>query len=170
MKNFNRIFKCLLCSLVLLNTAAALYSKPSQSAALQPILVVIKGKTIELRTGMTKSDITAAIAGIITDEASVDTKEQLQYDIQLVKDEAPVTIVFYFNKNNMLCGLLLDSNTKEQNPPATSLVAWLNINAGKPAVKKKGKIIWNFRGWRIEHLDSGSGEDSMYRIEFTLQK
>lgn len=144
--------------------------KPEAAGSIQPIPLEINNKTIEIRKGMTINDVKKSLSEIITEEASSDTEERLQYDIQLVQDEAPVTVFFDFNRKKNLIGITIESFTKEQNPPVTALLKWLDANAGKPSARKKKSITWIFRGWKIEHRNGGSGEDSVYRIEFTLLK
>ncbi len=170
MKQYKSTFICLLITSLIIGAVTVLQSKPVQIKSLQPIPLEIKGKIIYIRKNMSISEVKAALSALISDEASVDSIERLQYDIQLVPDEGPVTIAFDFNKRGMLSGVVIDSQLKEQNPPVTALLIWLNKNAGKPVVRKKGSIIWNFEGWRIEHIDRGSGEDSVYRIDFTALK
>jgi hypothetical protein len=160
----------LFCLITLLATGPYVDSKPSKSGSSNPIPFVIKGKTIEIRRGMTSTEIKTSLSGIITEEASLDTEERLQFDIQLVEEEAPVTIIFDFSKKGILDGVMIDSFTKEQNPVVTKLLSWLKTNAGKPQAKSKRTMIWIFGGWKIEHQNHGTGEDSVYSIELTPQK
>lgn len=146
------------------------HSKAARRNTVQLIPLLIKGKTLEIRREITRSEIRTALTAIVTDEPSVDTEKRLQYDIQLVREQAPVTIVFDFSKKGTVAGIMIDSFTKEQNPPVTALLEWLKVNAGRPAVKKKGTITWTFGSWKIKHNDKGSGEDSVYSIEFSAIK
>jgi hypothetical protein len=174
MKNIKVILSVLFCSTLLLAITAngAEVAKPNsgQPVVEQSIPIQILGKTIEIRKGMTRSDAKAALSPVIKDEASLDTAERLQYDVPLAPDSAPVTIVFDFDKKGIVNGFMLDANLKKQNPAAVKLVDWLRANAGKPTVKKKGSATWTFGGWKIEHTEGGSGEDSAYRIELTPTK
>lgn len=145
-------------------------TKAARRNTVQSIPVLIKGKTLEIHRELTRAEIRTAMNAIITDEPSVDTEERLQYDIQLVREQAPVTIVFDFSKKGTVAGIMIDSFTREQNPPVTALLEWLKVNAGRPSVKKKGTITWIFGGWKIKHTDKGTGEDSVYRIEFSAIK
>ncbi|MDR3567850.1 MAG: hypothetical protein P4L43_07460 [Syntrophobacteraceae bacterium] len=158
-----------LCWIPLALTAAspakAARTGSAKTAAVQPIPVKILGKTIEIRSGMTRSDAKAALSSIIREEPSLDTAERLQYDVQLVSDTAPVTILFDFDKKGVVTSFLLDSSEKDQNPPAAALVDWLRSNAGKPKVEKKGNTTWIFGGWKIEHSEGGTGEDAAYRVQ-----
>jgi len=152
------------------NIAGAAQGDPGKAAVEQSVPVQFSGKTFELRKGMTRTEAKKALSGIISEEPSLDTAERLQYDVCLVADEAPVTITCDFDKKGVVIGFMLDAGYKKQNPPAAKLVDWLQANAGKPQVKKKGSAIWNFAGWKIEHTAGGSGEDAAYRIEFTAVK
>jgi hypothetical protein len=166
------LFFCLLALTTMqANASPAGSSSPAKPAAVdQAIPVQILGKTIEIRNGMTRPDAKSALSALTREEASVDTDERLQYDLTLVPGNAPVTIYFDFDKKGVVNGFALDAFSKKQNPPAAKLVEWLNANAGKPQVKKKGKVTWVFAGWKIEHEEGGSGEDSTYRVEFTRSK
>ncbi|MCE5336719.1 MAG: hypothetical protein LLG06_19240 [Desulfobacteraceae bacterium] len=174
MKNIGIMLSVLFCATLLpaitVNSAEVAGPNPGQTAVEQPIPVQILGKTIEIRKGMTRSDAKAAMSLLIADEASIDTAERLQYDVPLVPDNAPVAICFDFDKKGIVSNVVFDSMLKEQNPAVTTLVAWLRANAGKPRVKKKGSATWVFGGWKIEHAEGGSGEDSTYRIELTRSK
>ncbi|MEN6439470.1 MAG: hypothetical protein ABFD97_12925 [Syntrophobacter sp.] len=136
----------------------------------QPVPVQVLGKTIEIRKGMTRADAKQALSAVIKEEPSLDTAERLQYDVALVPNEAPVSITFDFDKKGIVNGFMLDAMSKKQNPPAVKLLEWLKANAGEPRVKKKGSAMWNFGGWKIEHVAGGSGEDAAYRVEFTAAK
>ena len=176
MKKFGVLLSVLFCSTLLLaftaNGAAVAKVNSGQPAVERPIPIPIQilGKTIEIRKGMTRADAKKALSAIIKEEASLDTAERLQYDIPLVRNSAPVTIVFDFDEKGMVNGVLLDSMRKEDNPAVTTLVDWLRTNAGKPLEKKKGSATWTFGGWKIDHTAGGSGEDSAYQVEFTLLK
>lgn len=174
MKNSRILLSLLFCSTLLLaataNGAELAKANPSQPAVEQAIPVQILGKTIEIRKGMTRADAKKALSPIIKEEASLDTAERLQYDIPLVPNSAPVSIVFDFDRKGTVHGFMLDSMRKDQNPAAATLVNWLQANAGKPQGKKKGSATWTFGGWKIEHTVGGSGEASAYRIEFTPSK
>ena len=166
MKTLKRFLLSLLFTLPLLNPAAAADAVGEQAIPLQ-----IFNTTLELRKGLTRAELKTTLSAIIKDEASVDTNQRLQYDVQLVAESAPVTFVFDFNKKGIVQSVMVDAMMKEQNPAVTTLLAWMAKNAGKPDVKKKGKIIWkSFAGWKIEHAERGSGEDSVYRIELTAKK
>jgi hypothetical protein len=150
--------------------ADAAKTDPGQAAAVQPIPVQILGKTIEIRPDMTRADAKTAMSSLTKEEASLDTAERLQYDIPLVPNNAPVTIAFDFDKKGTVNGFMLDSSEKKQNPALVKLLDWLQANAGKPTVKKKGSATWVYGGWKIEHTAGGSGEDASYSIQFTRSK
>jgi hypothetical protein len=145
-------------------------SNPGQISAQQAIPVQILGKTIEIRKGMTRADAKSTFASLTREAPSVDSAERLQYDLILVPNNAPVSIMFDFDKKGVVTGFTLDANLKKQNPAAAKLVEWLQINAGKPQTKGKGNMTWVFAGWKIEHASGGSGEDSAYRVEMTMVK
>jgi hypothetical protein len=174
MKNIGITLLVLLCSTSLLamtaNATGISKADSGQAAVEQPIPIQILGKTIEVRKGMTRADAKAALSGLIKDAPSLDTAEQLQYDVPLVRHNAPVAIVFAFDKKVFVSNIILDSQLKEQNPAVTTLVNWLRANAGNPSAKKKGSVTWIFGGWKIEHVEGGSGEDAAYRIEFIRAK
>jgi hypothetical protein len=174
MKHVGITLLVLLCStsLLVMTAHGTGISKPNpgRTAVEQPIPIQILGKTIEVRKGMTRSDAKAALSSLIKEDPSLDTAEQLQYDVTLVRNNAPVSIVFAFDKKGFVSNVTLDSMLKEQNPAVTSLLKWLQANAGNPIEKKKGSATWIFGGWKIEHVEGGSGEDATYRIEFTLSK
>jgi len=111
------------------------------------------------------------MSSVIKDGATIDINERLQYDVILAEEQAPVTIYFDFDEKGIIAKLVLDSYEAAQNPSVTEIVKWLDANAGKPKInKKRGTKTWIFGGWKIEHTDHGSGDDSMYSIELTLQK
>lgn len=150
--------------------AEAAGTSPEKAPVDQAIPIQILGKTMEIRSGMTRSDAKAALSSIISEDASVDTAERLQYDVQLVPEEAPVSIVFDFDKKGVVSKVMLDAQLKAQNPPVVKLVDWLQKNAGKPVTAKKGNSTWTFSGYKIEHVSGGSGEDSVYGITLTRSK
>lgn len=176
MKSVRLMLFVLLCGLPLwamtANGAEVAKAKPAKAAEEKSVAIPIQilGKTFELRQGMSRSDAKAALSSIIKEESSLDTDEMLQYDVILVPDQGPVAINVNFDKKGVVNGLTLDSTLKEQNPAVTTLLGWLKTNVGKPKAQKKGSATWNFGGWKIEHAEGGSGEDSTYRIEFTRLK
>lgn len=171
MKMFRLLFTCCICLTSAAIAATDAECRSEQNKSVNSVPIVINGKMLEIRKGITRTDIKAVMPAIITDEATVDISERLQYDVILAEGQAPVTIYFDFDTKGIITKVMIDSYEAAQNPPVTSLLKWLNTNAGKPKVnKKKGTKTWIFIGWKIEHTDHGSGEDSMYSIELTLLK
>jgi hypothetical protein len=165
MKTMKRLLTGLLLCLPLLAPAMA-----ADTASEQAIPLKIFSHTVELRRNLTHADLKTTLSAIIKDEASVDTDKRLQYDVQLVPDSAPTTFVFDFDKKGVIKSITVDSYLKKQNPSVTALLSWLTQHAGKPDVKSKRKTVWkNFAGWKIEHEEGGSGEDSVYRIELSAR-
>ncbi len=140
-------------------SAAAL----AKTADVRPIPVKILGKTIQIRKGMTRSDAKAALSSVIKEEPSLDTAERLQYDVQLVPETAPVTILFDFDKKGAVSGFLIDSSERDQNPAAAALVNWLKANAGKSEVKKKGARFGALPGGR-----SNTPREEREKMRFTM--
>jgi len=141
------------------------------SQTVQAIPVQIFKSTIKIQKGVNRNDLKTALSAVISDFPSVDIPSRLQYDVQLIADAAPVTFVFDFDRKGVIKHITIDAHMKSQNPAVTTLLAWLETHAGKPSMKKKGRIVWkNFAGWKIEHVEQGSGEDSTYRTEMTAQR
>ncbi len=144
--------------------------RTSLPQAERPIPVELLGKIIEIRPGITIAEAREMLSAVIPEAPSVDIKEMLQYDVQLVPDSAPVTIVFHFDSEGAIEGFVLDAYLKEQNTPAVKLIAWLNAQGIKPIKQRRKQTIWRFGRWNVEHTDGGSGDDSAYRIELTRVK
>jgi len=155
---------------IIVISVSSVYSSGKESATVKSIPLTIMGRSVDINKNISRDSIRSALSEIIKEEASVDTPEQLQYDVILVQEQAPATIIFNFNKKGIVDRIMLDSYTSEQNPPVTGLLSWLTKNAGKPKVRKKGNTIWLYGGWKIEHVNKIDGEDSVYRIEFTISK
>lgn len=154
--------------ILILISATSVLSSGKDTGSIKSIPVMISGKRIDISKDLNRTAIKKTLSDIIKVEASVDTPEHLQYDVILVEDQAPVTIIFNFNKKGYVDHVMFDSYTSDQNPPVIELLSWLTKNAGKPKVRKKSNIIWFYGGWKIEHLNKKGGEDSVYRIEFTI--
>lgn len=152
------------------NDSGSTNAKTSLPQAERPIPVELRGKTIEIRAGIASAEARRMLSTVIPEAPSVDIKGMLQYDVQLVPDSAPVTIVFYFDNRDVVESVVLDAYLKEQNPPAVKLIAWLNAQGIKPIKQRRQQTIWRFGRWNIEHTDGGSGDDSAYRIELTRVK
>ncbi|MEA5097543.1 MAG: hypothetical protein VB032_03295 [Burkholderiaceae bacterium] len=136
----------------------------------RPIPVELLGNTIEIRTGITRNEAKAMLSAIMPEVPTVDLKEMLQYDVQLVPGTAPVALVSYFDSQGNIERFVLDAYLKEQNPPAVKLIAWLNAQGIKPIKKYRERTIWRVGCWKIEHTDGGDGDDSAYRIELIRMK
>ena len=143
------------------NPVAAI-ARPVESVS---IPIEIRGKTFQLHAGMKRSEVLSALSTVLDDAPSVDTAERLQYDTVLVPDNAPVTVAFDFDKNGVVSGVLIDAFEKAQNPPVVALIEWLQKTAGTPKSSGEGISTWRFGGWKIEHREGGSGEDSTYSVE-----
>ena len=166
MKMTQKILLCLLFAFSSVAPAAAI-----DSQTVQVIPVQIFNSTVEIRKGASRNDVKVALSTVIKDAPSVDIPDRLQYDVQLIADSAPVTFVFDFDRKGVIKHVTIDAYMKSQNPAVTTLLAWLETHAGKPSMKKKGKVVWkNFGGWKIEHVEQGSGENSTYRIELTAHR
>ncbi len=171
MKIFRYLFTCIIFMTSAAMAASDAECKTAQNKSVNSIPIVITGKTLEIRKGITRADIKSLMPAIVTDEATVDISERLQYDVILAEGQAPATMYFDFDEKGIVTKVMLDSYEAAQNPPVTALLKWLEANAGKPKLnKKKGTKTWIFSGWKIEHTNHGSGEDSVYSIELTLQK
>ncbi len=169
MKKVGAIWLGLLCCIgfvMTVNTAAAL-AHTAHKAGVKAVPVTIFGKTLAISCGMTRAEAKAELSAIIKDKPSLDTAGRLQYDVPLVPDQAPVSILFDFDKKGMVIGFMLDAYDKAQSPPSAALVSWLGSHAKKSMVKTKESTTWIFGGWKIEHIEGGSGEDSAYTVEFT---
>ncbi len=141
----------------------------AQTSPGQKIPIEINGKTFHLEKGLSRQAIMKATRTVFTVEPSVDDEETLQFDVVLAQEQAPVTFAFSFDKEGMIFGLLIDSFEKEQNPAVQTLAAWLTANAGKP-FSRMGQSTWRYGCWKIVHRFGGTGEDSTFSMEFSLEK
>jgi hypothetical protein len=171
METFRYLLSCLICFAAVIVITSNAESKPAQPGTINSIPIIIMGKSLDIRKEMTRAEVKSVMTSIIKNEATIDIGERLQYDVILVEGEAPVTIFFDFDKKGIVTDITIDSFEAGQNPPVKSLLEWLNTSAGKPKVnKKKGTKTWILKGWKIEHIDHGSGEGSVYSITLTLQQ
>lgn len=171
MKMFRYLFTCFICLTAAAVAASDAECKSAINQSVNSIPLVITGKTVEIHKGLTRSEIKSVMSSIITDEATINIGERLQYDVILAEGQAPVTIYFDFDEKGSIKNVMLESYEAAQNPPVTALLKWLESNACKPKVnKKKGTKTWIFSGWKIVHTNHGSGEDSVYSAELIFQK
>jgi hypothetical protein len=163
MQTLRQFLLGLLCVFSLLAPASAADTHTEQAIPIQ-----IFKSTLDISKGATRDELKAKLSAITKESPSVDTAERLQYDLQLIVDSGPVSFAFDFDRKGVLTHVSIDSYMKEHNPTVTTLLAWLDQNAGKPNVQRKGKRVWNqFRSWKIEHKAGGSGDNSTYRIELS---
>jgi hypothetical protein len=102
----------------------------------------------------------------------MDDKGRLQYDVQFEPNEAPMAVVFDWDKAGKLVAVALDASSETQNPPAKALRTWLLKEAGpgKTARAKDGAIAtttWEHNGWRFTFRKGGDGEDSVFGFTIT---
>jgi len=130
--------------------------------------LTVAGRTLAISANADRDALAKALAEALPGiEPSVGTPERLQYDYQAAPDQAPLSIVLDFGPKGRLSGVTLDAMTREQNPAAAALAAWLAGEAG-PGVRKGRTTVWNHAGFRFAlTLVPDAGEDSAYRMEAT---
>lgn len=125
----------------------------------------IKGKTLTVSGASGRNALAASLKGIFKmEEPSVSTPERLQYDFTAVEGEGPVTLMFDFDKGGKWIEIRIESNLKQQNLVARTLMTWLRQNAGQG--RKIGKTtMWKHEGlvYRFKEVKN-AGEDSSYGI------
>lgn len=130
--------------------------------------LTVAGRTLAVSAAADRGALAMALGEALSGvEPSVSTPERLQYDYQAAPDQAPLTIALDFGPKGGLSGVTLDAMTREQNPAAAALAAWLAAEAG-PGVRKGRTTVWNHAGFRfvLTHIPN-AGEDSAYRMEAT---
>lgn len=148
-------------------TTGSLSAKSTQAKTRQAVPLAIAGKTLNLRPNLTRAQVQTLLASTLSEAPSVDTAERIQYDVQLAPEQAPVTLVFDFDNRGLLERIMLDAYSREQNPPAVSLLAWIREQGIRPIKKTRKQTFWRIGDWKIEHTAGGSGEDAAYRIDMT---
>jgi hypothetical protein len=161
MKRRNTAMTTLVRSFILL-VFFALSAHAAQSGTFP---LTIKGKTLTVSGASGRDTLTASLKGILKkEEPSVSTPERLQYDFIAVEGEGPVMLMFDFDKSGKWIEIRIESNLKQQNLVARTLMAWLRQNAGQG--KKSGKTTtWKHEGFVYSFKEvKNAGEDSIYGI------
>jgi hypothetical protein len=140
----------------------------SALAEVESFPIEIKGKTVNIQVGATRTEIAGTLKKIFAgEEPSVASAERLQYDYIAKEGEGPLALMFDFNKAGVLVGLGIDANMKQQNPVAVKLLDWLKQNGG--ASKKQGKFTrWEKSGYVFKFKEvKAAGDDSYYGFEIS---
>jgi len=133
--------------------------------------IEIKGTTFGLTQPARREAVKTALAKIFGENhPSLQTTGRIQFDFSAVPDQAAVTLVFDFDEQGLLTGLIIDAYTEEQNPIAKSLRAWLEKTVG-PGQKAGDDLTWTHLGYDfLFKYNPDQGEDSSYGFWITKKK
>ena len=127
---------------ILLVSGISLASEPK----LESFPIEINGKEITIESGMKFDTVETVLQRVIKEKpTAMASTDRIQYDVQLVPDQAPVSLVFDFDKSGTLIEVNIDAYMKQQNPPVQKLIDWLNKHAGKANSRKKSQrteMVW----------------------------
>ncbi|MDH5234476.1 MAG: hypothetical protein OEW77_05905 [Gemmatimonadota bacterium] len=149
---------------VLLVCAAVACREPQ----VQGFPLEINGQAIAIARGISRDSVTQALRRVFKEEpTATGSADRIQYDAQLVPDQAPVSLVFEFDTSGSLTHVILDGYMEQQNPPVRTLVAWLDAHAGKATVtgtSPQTEMVWSYGGWTFTHTAGGDGQDATYAM------
>jgi len=134
--------------------------------------LVFKGREVMITRQTKHADLEAALTKILGRKTDMADKSRLQYDAQLDPNQAPLGVVFDWDKQGRLERVTLDALAEIQNPPAKELKRWLTKDAGPGKTIKNKKtgcttMTWDSNGWSFVFTQGGDGEDSTYAFHIT---
>ena len=159
---------------ILATAPCAPVATPAQAgkAAAAGFPLLFKGVEVTIASHATREDLSAKLRKILGKNTPMDDKGRLQYDVQFDPNQAPMAVVFDWDKAGRLVAVALDASSEAQNPPAKALRSWLLKDAGpgKTTRSKNGAVAtttWEHNGWRFTFQKGGDGEDSVFGFAIT---
>jgi hypothetical protein len=145
---------------------------PAGKAVAASFPLLFKGVEVTIASHATREDLSAKLGRILGKHTPMNDKGRLQYDVQFDPNEAPMAVVFDWDKAGRLVAVALEASSEAQNPPAKALRSWLLKDAG-PGKTTRGKdsgvatTTWEHHGWRFTCRKGGDGEDSVFGFAIT---
>lgn len=158
----------LLHSFLFLVLASLFYAYPAHAQDTGQFPIVVRGVSFSVSKDSDYQTIQKQLGGLLSaDELSVALAYRIQYDFIAVEGQAPVLLLFDFDKRGRWTTLVVEANMKKQNPVARELGEWLVKNAGPG--KKSGKTTtWSHAGFTFRLREViNAGENSVYGMTVT---
>lgn len=176
-----RVLGCCLALVILASVRPDLSASPwapdapparAGQAAVAGFPLNFRGTDVTITSQLTREDLSAKLGKILGKNTPIADKGRLQYDVQLEPDEAPMAVVFDWDKSGRLVGVALDAASEAQNPPAKAIRNWLlNVaGPGKTITSRAGGVAtttWEHNGWRFTFRKGGDGEDAVFGFSMT---